>query len=1064
MRWDYRLRRIVVGLVSWHICASLGVVDEHRQALSAGTREAFEARRDRILEWWLRQLRDGEEDAEFLADLCKDDAYKYIATLRDVFERRIVMAVTEDNITVAPLQRINAQVYFVAILFRDDTIVPGVIDLSCLSSSDDEDSSMESLDTCDSPNVAVKLEIVPGVIDLSCLSSSDDEDFLMESLDTCDSPNVAVKLESVDMIRRSCKGRHANFFRDDYKYTVRSIVDVKMVFGSDCVGVVAPHYLYIPMFRVRWHDPYTAEDDTWEPVDDLVDLQVFAAFMRSDIWVAFVKENADAVKGWERIRFATQPVSALAHVRRFTITNAFERAMTYGRMTYDRIDVALQLLDLTVPGSFNYDALLTQSVIGGHTDLVRAIVQTPRFAAGTIPNSGDSELLIEAAENGHTEIVRLLLEAPVNPAHANCQDCQRGLALVEAAEGGHMEVARLLLSAPIHPARADCLDGLALEAAARGGHIEVAKLLIGYPEHAARADCKRGRVLVEAAEGGHIETKQLGVVTLRWPSFLIGYPDHPAHADCQRGRALASAAGEGHIDTVRLLMEAPAHPARADYHMGGALLRAAYGGHTEVVRLLLSAPVHPARADDQMDALLRAAEGGHTQVSIENANKVQQLLMYILNSLHQMGYRRYNGDEEDEVEVVEDAVDVVENEVERALEVDLTHDDEDEGAADESDDEAQAMSESESDDEAQAMSESDAESESESDAQAQAMSESDDESEPEAVYQPSHTFEDVAGLLERTGILETWMDKLSQNLNGALNDVHHVIPSTTINIMGSVPYHGIPTEVWLHIASLTVDRSGSSTPFPWELSRSMQKAASETTGYMRHLLVTRFRSMRNAVRAMQSMGNMKCILALVQDNSDVSLKVARSCMLSETRAAIHSDGSIEALRCMQEYWKDVINDNLVIECMGLAIRRNRPDIVRSFLITGGPVRLRRNLFDDPFMIACKFGYAEVVQILLDVNAIDRTGYADDHYDKAFAHGHITIMHMLFERGLTSFDACTMANMAFSVLFRDKPFEIRQDEEGIMRAAAHVVSVCNCNVCMSTKNLQSQMHALARHLM
>ena len=31
--------------------------------------------------------------------------------------------------------------------------------------------------------------------------------------------------------------------------------------------------------------------------------------------------------------------------------------------------------------------------------------------------------------------------------------------------------------------------------------------------------------------------------------------------------------------------------------------------------------------------------------SIENANKVQQLLMYILNSLHQMGYRRYNGGE-----------------------------------------------------------------------------------------------------------------------------------------------------------------------------------------------------------------------------------------------------------------------------------------------------------------------------------------------------------------------------------------------------------------------------------
>jgi ankyrin repeat protein len=185
-------------------------------------------------------------------------------------------------------------------------------------------------------------------------------------------------------------------------------------------------------------------------------------------------------------------------------------------------------------------------------------------------------------------------------------------------------------------------------------------------------------------------------------------------------------------------------------------------------------------------------------------------------------------------------------------------------------------------------------------------------------------------------------------------------------------------------------------------------------------------------------------------------------MLSETA---HSDESIEALRCMQEYWKDVINDNLVTECMGLAIRRNRPDIVRSFLITrGGPMRLRRKRFDDPFMIACKFGYAEVVRILLDADAIDTTGYADDHYDKAFAHGSITIMHMLFQRGLTSHDACTMANMVFRVLLREAPFEIRQDEEDIMRDAVHLVSGCNCNMCMSTKNLQSQMHALARHLM
>jgi len=122
---------------------------------------------------------------------------------------------------------------------------------------------------------------------------------------------------------------------------------------------------------------------------------------------------------------------------------------------------------------------------------------------------------------------------------------------------------------------------------------------------------------------------------------------------------------------------------------------------------------------------------------------------------------------------------------------------------------------------------------------------SDDE--PEPAYQPAHAFEDLAGMMARTGILETflaggptqatmstswwtywlsnkavdtwmtgvwtrkekknmilslhpdkanslrdarmtdedhrWMDKLSQNLNGALNEVHQVIPCEMYEII-----------------------------------------------------------------------------------------------------------------------------------------------------------------------------------------------------------------------------------------------------------------------------------------
>eukprot|EP00798_Chlamydomonas_sp_ICE-L_P012959 gene12959-biopygen3895 len=98
-------------------------------------------------------------------------------------------------------------------------------------------------------------------------------------------------------------------------------------------------------------------------------------------------------------------------------------------------------------------------------------------------------VVLRAAEGGHTEVVRLLMEAPAHPARA---DYQMDGALLRAAEGGHTEVVRLLLSAPVHPTHADCLGGAALMEAVRrqrgralalarqGGHVEVAKLLLRF--------------------------------------------------------------------------------------------------------------------------------------------------------------------------------------------------------------------------------------------------------------------------------------------------------------------------------------------------------------------------------------------------------------------------------------------------------------------------------------------------------------------------------------------------------------------------------------------------------
>eukprot|EP00798_Chlamydomonas_sp_ICE-L_P017244 gene17244-23568_t len=101
------------------------------------------------------------------------------------------------------------------------------------------------------------------------------------------------------MLKLSCKGRHGQQFINNTEYKVAGIVGVKMVWGNDCVGIIEKHYLYVPMFKVRCSLPYTEADDTWEPVDDLVDVPAFSEFLTTAAWARFAKDNEDAVKRWK---------------------------------------------------------------------------------------------------------------------------------------------------------------------------------------------------------------------------------------------------------------------------------------------------------------------------------------------------------------------------------------------------------------------------------------------------------------------------------------------------------------------------------------------------------------------------------------------------------------------------------------------------------------------------------------------------------------------------------------------------------------------------------------------
>lgn len=246
-------------------------------------------------------------------------------------------------------------------------------------------------------------------------------------------------------------------------------------------------------------------------------------------------------------------------------------------------------------------------------------------------------------------------------------------------------------------------------------------------------------------------------------------------------------------------------------------------------------------------------------------------------------------------------------------------------------------------------------------------------------------------------------------------------------------------DVLLLIASMTVDAAPSVLNYPWALNRSLREAAWATPGYMKELLLVRFKKHVDAVRAVASKGNMSCVVALVGSGTPAS--VVRKCVKNES-----FQGCVASVKCILDTCNDAMTDALSVECIGDAITSNIPELVKLWIPSTPFIRRQRN---DPLMIAIKYGYAEVVEMLLDARIIVWSGYRNDPFERAMEFGFVGIMYWLMKAGhADGEDTCSVAQK-ISARLKGCDGPLYYGEEAALSELTVSVNSCNCNLCQNS---------------
>lgn len=260
-------------------------------------------------------------------------------------------------------------------------------------------------------------------------------------------------------------------------------------------------------------------------------------------------------------------------------------------------------IDVDAQTESNHDTALTLACAGGHSELVKLLLQRGaniehRDKKGFTP-------LILAATAGHAEVVDILNShgADMEAQSERTKDTPLSL----ACSGGRMEVVEYLLSKGANKEHRNVSDYTPLSLAASGGYVNIIRLLLSHgAEINSRTGSKLGiSPLMLAAMNGHTAAVKL---------LLEMGSDINAQIETNRNTALTLACFQGRHEVVKLLVERKANIEHRAKTGLTPLMEAASGGYVEVGQVLLDhgADVNASPVPSSRDtALTIAADKGH---------------------------------------------------------------------------------------------------------------------------------------------------------------------------------------------------------------------------------------------------------------------------------------------------------------------------------------------------------------------------------------------------------------------------------------------------------------------
>ena len=266
--------------------------------------------------------------------------------------------------------------------------------------------------------------------------------------------------------------------------------------------------------------------------------------------------------------------------------------------------------DRSAKNKENEDALM-YAVYGGHSSLVRVLIEEFQFNVNKSRSNQGRTPLHEACLQGHTDLARELVKE--HKADRSAKDKDNEDALMYAVYGGHNSLVRVLIKEfqfNVNKSRSN-QGRTPLHEACLQGHTDLVRELV--KEHKADRSAKNKDnedALMYAVYGGHNSLVRVLIKEFQFNvnKSLNNQGRTPLHEACL----------QGHTDLVReLVKEHKANRSAKDNGGNDALMYAVRGGHNNLVRVLIKEfqfNVNTSQSNQGRTPLHEACLQGHTEL------------------------------------------------------------------------------------------------------------------------------------------------------------------------------------------------------------------------------------------------------------------------------------------------------------------------------------------------------------------------------------------------------------------------------------------------------------------